>query len=196
MKSIRLLIADDLEVVRAGLQGRLASQPDLKVVAEAADGVEAVELAAQIQPDVILMDLRMPHMNGVEAISRIRAEQPDAHILVLTTYDTDSDILPAVEAGATGYLLKDAPRADLFKAIRAAAQGEAVLTPSVAARLMGHMRPSTEETLSEREIAHKLHISEATVKSHLVHVFGKLGISDRTVVVTIGLERGIIRLDL
>ncbi|MBN1428604.1 MAG: response regulator transcription factor [Anaerolineae bacterium] len=209
MNRIRLLIVDDHEVVRAGLQGMLASRPDLDVIGEATDGLEAVELARTLHPDVILMDLRMPRMNGVEAIEHIRAEQPEAHILVLTTYDTDADILPAVEAGATGYLLKDTPRDDLFKAIRAAARGEAVLTPSIAARLMGHMRAPAQESLSEREIevlmlvargasnreiAQTLHISEATVKSHLVHIFGKLGVSDRTAAVTTGLERGIIRL--
>lgn len=210
MERIRLMVVDDHEVVRAGLQGMLASQLDLEVIGEAVDGLEAVDLATRLQPDVILMDLRMPRLDGVEAIRHIRTQQPEARILVLTTYDTDADILPAIEAGATGYLLKDTPRDELFRAIRAAARGEAVLAPVVAARLMGRMRAPAEEALSEREIevlllvargasnreiAHALHISEATVKSHLIHIFGKLGVSDRTAAVTTGLERGIIRLD-
>ncbi len=210
MERIRLLIVDDHEVVRAGLQGMLASQPDFEVAGEAADGIEAVEMVERVRPEVILMDLRMPRMNGVEAIRRIRARWPEVHILVLTTYDTDADILPAIEAGATGYLLKDIPRDELFRAVRAASRGESVLAPPVAARLMGRMRAPAEESLSEREIevltlvargasnreiAHALHISEATVKSHLIHIFGKLGVSDRTAAVTTGLERGIIRLE-
>jgi len=210
MERIRLLIVDDHEVVRAGLQGMLASQPDFEVVGEAADGIEAVEMVERVKPEVILMDLRMPRMNGVEATRRIRARWPEVHILILTTYDTDADILPAIEAGATGYLLKDIPRDELFRAVRAASRGESVLAPPVAARLMGRMRAPAEEALSEREIevltlvargasnreiAHALHISEATVKSHLIHIFGKLGVSDRTAAVTTGLERGIIRLE-
>jgi DNA-binding NarL/FixJ family response regulator len=210
MDRIRLVIVDDHEVVRAGLQGMLASQPDFEVMGEAADGNEAVEMAVRLKPDVILMDLRMPRLSGVEAIRQIRSRWPEAHILVLTTYDTDADILPAIEAGATGYLLKDIPREELFRAVRAASRGESVLAPPVAARLMGRMRAPAEEALSEREIevltlvargasnreiAHALHISEATVKSHLIHIFGKLGVSDRTAAVTTGLERGIIRLD-
>jgi DNA-binding NarL/FixJ family response regulator len=145
----------------------------------------------------------------VAAIAQIKAQQPETKILVLTTYDTDSDILRAVEAGATGYLLKDAPREDLFRAIRAAAQGEAVLAPTVAARLMGRVRAPAEEALSAREIevlslvaegasnrevARQLHISEATVKTHLIHIYGKLGVTDRTAAVTTALKRGILSL--
>jgi DNA-binding NarL/FixJ family response regulator len=206
---IRLLIADDHPVVRDGLRGMLAGQPDLQVVGEAADGAVAVALAAELAPDVILMDLRMPVLDGVAAIRQIRARQPGAHILVLTTYDTDADILPAIEAGATGYLLKDAPRDELFRAIRATARGETVLAPAVAARLLGKMRAPAEEKLSARElevlglvargasnveIARALHISEATVKSHLLHIFGKLGVADRTAAVTVAVQRGILRL--
>ncbi|MCX6032526.1 MAG: response regulator transcription factor [Chloroflexi bacterium] len=206
---IRLMIADDHPVVRDGLRAMLASQPDFQVAGEAADGAVAVTLAAELRPDVILMDLRMPVLDGVTAIRQIRARQPAARILVLTTYDTDADILPAIEAGATGYLLKDTPRDELFRAIRATAAGESVLAPAVAARLMGKMRAPAEERLSARElevlglvangasngdIAQALHISEATVKSHLLHVFGKLGVADRTAAVTVALQRGVLRL--
>jgi DNA-binding NarL/FixJ family response regulator len=206
---IRILIADDHPVVRDGLAGMLAGQTDFQVVGEAADGAIAVELAAALSPDVILMDLRMPVLDGVAAIRQIRARQPSIHILVLTTYDTDADILPAIEAGATGYLLKDTPREDLFRAIRATAAGQAALAPAVAARLLGKMRAPAEEKLSARElevlglvaegasngeIAQALHISEATVKSHLLHIFAKLGVADRTAAVTVALQRGVLRL--
>lgn len=210
MERIRLIIADDHPVVRTGLQGMLAGQSDLEVVGEASTGAEAVALSTQLGPDVILMDLRMPEMDGVAAIAEIKARQPETQILVLTTYDTDADILRAIEAGATGYVLKDAPREELFRAIRAAARGEAVLAPVVAARLMGQMRASAEEALSLREIevlslvarggsnkeiGRQLHISEATVKSHLVHIYTKLGVADRTAAVTTALQRGILRLE-
>lgn len=209
MERIRLILADDHPVVRTGLQGMLGGQTDLEVVGEATTGVEAVQLVERLQPDVVLMDLRMPEMDGVTAISRIKALQPGVHVLVLTTYDTDADILPAIEAGATGYLLKDAPREELFRAIRAAARGESVLAPGVAARLMDRMRAPAEEALTAREIevlslvaqgrsnkgiAHQLQISEATVKTHLVHIYGKLGVADRTAAVTTALQRGILRL--
>jgi DNA-binding NarL/FixJ family response regulator len=206
---IRLMIVDDHPVVRDGLRAMLASQPDFQVAGEAADGAVAVKLAAEWSPDVILMDLRMPALDGVTAIRQIRTRQPSARILVLTTYDTDADILPAIEAGATGYLLKDAPRDELFRAIRATAAGKAVLAPAVAARLMVKMRAPAEEKLSARElevlglvaggasnsgIAQALHISQATVKSHLLHIFGKLGVADRTAAVTVALQRGVLRL--
>ncbi|MEJ2733670.1 MAG: response regulator transcription factor [Anaerolineae bacterium] len=209
MERIRLIIADDHPVVRTGLQGMFAGQPDLEVAGEATTGIEAVDLVEKLRPDVVLMDLRMPKMDGVTAISEIKALRPEVHVLVLTTYDTDADILPAIEAGATGYLLKDAPREDLFRAIRAAARGEAVLAPGVAARLMDRMRAPAEEALTAREIevlslvaqggsnrgiAHQLHISEATVKTHLVHIYDKLGVADRTAAVTTALQRGILRL--
>jgi DNA-binding NarL/FixJ family response regulator len=207
---IRLLIVDDHPVVRAGIVGMVASQEDFEIIAEAGDGAEAITLAAAHQPDVVLMDLRMPGMDGVEAIEVLQREQPAVRVLVLTTYDTDADILRAVEAGATGYLLKDTPRETLFDAIRSAARGESVLAPTVAARLMGRMRAPAGEALSTREIevlnlvaggasnktvAVTLHISVATVKSHLIHIYEKLGVSDRTSAVTTALERGIIRLD-
>lgn len=210
MAHIRLIIADDHPVVRADLQGMLSGQPDLELVGEASTGEEAVHLTAQLRPDVVLMDLRMPGIDGVTATGQIQTQFPQTHVLVLTTYDTDADILRAVEAGATGYLLKDAPRETLYRAIRAAARGESILSPVVATRLLGQMRAPAEEALSVREIevlscvargasnkeiARQLHISEATVKTHLIHIFGKLGVSDRTEAVTTALQRGILRLE-
>jgi DNA-binding NarL/FixJ family response regulator len=205
----RILIADDHPIVRDGLRGILTRQPDFEVVGEASNGVEAVTLTDQLHPDIVLMDLNMPELDGVSAIARIKAEHPDTRILVLTTYDSDADILPALESGATGYLLKDTPREELFEAIRAASQGRPQLAPTVAARLMDRMRGPVEEALSSREIdvlklvargvnnkeiANRLYITEATVKSHLVHIYGKLGVADRTAAVTKALERGILRL--
>jgi DNA-binding NarL/FixJ family response regulator len=210
MDKIRILIIDDHPVVREGLAGMLAGQPDFTVVGEAKDGAEAVAMDARIQPDVLLMDLRMPGMDGVAAIEAIREKRPSANILVLTTYDSDADIVRAIEAGATGYLLKDTPREELFRAIRAAAQGESVLAPTVAARLMTRMRAPAQENLSareievlqlvykgasNREIGKALHISTATVKTHLIHIYGKLGVDDRTAAVTAALEQGILRLE-
>ena len=207
---IRLLVADDHPVVRDGLKGMLASQPDLEVAGEAANGSEAVELAGRLRPDVVLMDLRMPVMDGVEAIGRILDRWPETRVLVLTTYDTDADILRAVEAGATSYILKDAPREELFRAISATARGEPYLAPSVATRLMSRVRAPAEDTMSAREvevlslvakgasnkeIAQHLRLSEATIKSHLLHLFAKLGASDRTQAVTLAVRKGIIRLE-
>lgn len=207
---IRLLLVDDHPVVREGLRGMLSGQPDFVVVGEAGDGSEGVALAAQLQPHVVLMDLRMPGLDGVGAIRAIVEQGLSCHVLVLTTYDSDADIVRAIEAGATGYLLKDAPRQELFRAVRAAAAGESALAPAVASRLLGRMRAPAEEQLTEREVevlqlvakgnsnrlvGRALHISEATVKTHLVHIYGKLGVSDRTAAVTVALERGILRLD-
>jgi DNA-binding NarL/FixJ family response regulator len=206
---ITILIADDHPVVRDGLRGMLGGQPDLAVVAEAANGDEAVVQTARHRPEVILMDLRMPRMDGVQAISEIRSSQPDAKVLVLTTYDADRDIARAVEAGAIGVLLKDAPREELFSAVRAAARGESVLAGAVASRLMHQLRTPLVDTPSEREIevltlvargltnraiGRQLAISEATVKTHLVHLFSKLDVTDRTAAVTVAVERGLIRL--
>ncbi len=210
MENVKLLIADDHPVVRSGLRGMLEGQPDFAVVGEAENGVEAVALAGRLLPDVVLMDLRMPQMDGVAATSRIKAEHPGVNVLVLTTYESDADILKAVEAGATGYLLKDTPREGLYGAIRAAAEGRPLLASAIAARLMDRVRRPAEETPSAREIeileldakgksnkeiAKELWIGETTVKTHLLHVFAKLGVADRTAAVTAALKRGIIRLE-
>ena len=204
-QAITILLADDHPVVREGLRGMLAAEPGIDVIAEAASGDEAVTVSAAVNPDVILMDLRMPSGDGVSAITRIRADRPAARIIVLTTYDTDADILPAVEAGATGSLLKDTPRADLVRAIRAAARGETVLAPAVAGRLMTRMRGPAPDALSaaqtqvlalvslgmtNAEIGRELFISEATVKTHLLRACGKLGVSGRTAAVTKAIEIG------
>ena len=210
MVTIRAIVVDDHPVVRAGLQGMLAGQPDLELVGEASTGEEGVRLAEQQRPDVVLMDLRLPGMDGVTATAEIVARCPGTQVLVLTTYDTDADILRAVQAGATGYLLKDTPRETLYDAMRAAARGETVLAPTVATRLVGQVRGPAQEALSAREIevlscvargasnketARQLHISESTVKTHLIHIFGKLGVSDRMEAVTTALQRGILRLE-
>jgi DNA-binding NarL/FixJ family response regulator len=209
MGPIRLLIADDHPVVRDGLRAMLATQPDMELVGEAATGTEAVTQARALRPDVVLMDLQMPGLDGPGAIATLREQAPEVRVLVLTTYGTDADITRAVDAGATGYLLKDAPREQLFAAIRSAARGESVLSPSVATRVLGRMRAPAEEALSPREleilqavarglsnkdIGRQLYVSEATVKTHLLRVFSKLRVDDRTAAVTVALERGIIRL--
>ena len=205
--AIRILIVDDHPVVRDGLRGMFANEDDFEVVGEAENGRDAVNRALAFQPDVILMDLRMPEMDGVSAIRLLADKAVEARVLVLTTYDTDSDVLPAIEAGATGFLLKDAPRDELFRAVRAAAGGEAVLSPSVAARLIDQVRQPNKETVTERElevlrlvasgstnreVAERLFISEATVKTHLLHIYGKLGVNDRAAAVGEAFERGLL----
>ncbi|WP_298328407.1 response regulator transcription factor [Haloactinopolyspora sp.] len=207
MTTLRLLLVDDHPVVRTGLAGMLAAEDDIEVVGEAGDGDEAVTVAGRLRPDVVLMDLRMPRVDGAEATKLILEADPNAKILVLTTYDTDTDIVRAVEAGAAGYLLKDTPRAELAEAIRAAHRGETVLAPPVAARLVRKLRapaspqltPREREVLaavatgrSNAEIAAALHIGEATVKTHLLRVFAKLGVDDRTAAVTTAYARGIL----
>lgn len=204
---VTLLIVDDHPVVRDGLRGIFSGDDRFEVLGEAANGAEAITLAEAHKPDVVLMDLRMPEVDGVTAIAELARRKVPSRILVLTTYDTDSDVLPAIEAGATGYLLKDAPRDELFRAVEAAARGQAVLSPAVATRLMGQMRAPATEALSQRELevlgliargstnkeaAAALFISEATVKTHLLHVYAKLGVNDRAAAVAVAFERGLL----
>jgi DNA-binding NarL/FixJ family response regulator len=201
---IQLLIVDDHPVVRGGQRGMFAGDPDFEVIGEAGNGAEAVERAEALRADVVLMDLRMPEMGGVEAIRRLRERAPTVRVLVLTPYDTDDDVLPAIEAGAIGYLLKDAPREELMRAVRAAFQGDAVLSPSVARRLLGQVRQPALEALSDRELdvlrliaggasnreaAAQLFISESTVKTHLLHIYEKLGVRDRAAAVSEAYKR-------
>ncbi|MEW1552057.1 response regulator transcription factor [Streptomyces tsukubensis] len=210
MNDITLLLVDDHPVVRDGLRGIFAAAPGFTVLGESSSGVEAVDMTFRLDPDVVLMDLRMPGGNGVDAIAELTRRGARSRVLVLTTFDTDTDTLPAIEAGATGYLLKDAPRDELLAAVRAAADGRAVLSPAVASRLLSAVRgPAVpadgtlsgreREVLSlvargtsNREIAAKLFISEATVKTHLTHIYGKLGVKDRAAAVAAGYDRGIL----
>ncbi len=205
--TVRVLIVDDHPVVRFGLRGLLEAEPDFEVVGEAGDGQQAVDQARVLRPDVVLMDLRMPLLDGASATATLAAELPDLRVLVLTTYDTDGDILRAVEAGACGYLLKDAPRGVLADAVRAAVRGETVLAPPIAARLMNRLRSPAPDALTAREvevlravargrtnaqIGRELSIGEATVKTHLLHAFAKLDVADRTHAVTVARERGLL----
>ena len=205
---IRLLIVDDHPVVRDGLSSMFARDPEFTVVGEAADGAEAVRMAETLAPDVILMDLRMSGMDGVTAIGELTRRAIPSRVLVLTTYDTDSHVLPAIEAGATGYLLKDAPRDELLRAVRSAARGEVALSPSVAARLMSRLRtappigPLSQRELevlqlvaaghTNREAAARLFITEATVKTHLLNIYAKLGVNDRAAAVAEAYNRGLL----
>jgi DNA-binding NarL/FixJ family response regulator len=204
---IRVVVVDDHPVVRGGLVGWLDAQEDLSVVGEAGDGLAALATVAETTPDVVLMDLRMPRMDGATATEKLAASHPGVRVLVLTTYDTDADIVRAVEAGATGYLLKDVPLPQLADAVRAAARGETVLAPPVAARLVSRMRAPTPEAptarelevlrgvargLTNAEIGRELFIGEATVKTHLLRVFAKLGVDDRTRAVMVAVERGLL----
>ena len=211
---IKLLIADDHPVVREGLISMISREPDFKVVAEASNGLEAVNKAAQFKPDVILMDLRMPELDGVEAIRQIAEADPDAKFIILTTFSDDEYIFKGIEVGARAYLLKDAPREELFKAIRAVYQGESLIQPVVASKVLSRFaemsrQSQSPEVLTERElevltliakgsankeIAAELHISNSTVKTHIASIFQKLGTNDRTEAVTIALKKGIIKL--
>lgn len=204
---MRVVIADDHPVVRMGLRSLLDGDHNIEIVAEATNGEEAVAAAALHQPDVILMDLRMPILDGVGATKQIRADSPNVKVLIITTYESDADILRAIEAGAAGYLLKDTPELELLAAIRAAARGETVLAPAVAARIMKRVQAPPQTSLSPREIevlkcvangmtnaetGSALFIGEATVKTHLLRIFVKLGVDDRTAAVTVAMQQGIL----
>ncbi len=206
---VRALIADDHPVVRSGIKGMLEPDPGLVVVGEAASGSEAVALALREHPDVVLMDLQMPDLDGASATAQIKALRPETQVLVLTTYGTDADIVRAIDAGAVGYLLKDLPHEEITRAVHAAARGETTLAPAIAQRLMQRVRSPGSDPLSAREIevlqlaarglsnseiARELFVSATTAKAHLVHIYSKLGVNDRTAAVTTALERGIIRL--
>lgn len=205
---IRVVIADDHPVVRAGLRALLSTAEDVEVVGEAETPGAAVELADSLVPDLVLMDLQFgQELSGADATRRIRALGAPPYVLVLTNYDSDGDILGAVEAGASGYLLKDAPPQELLAGVRAAAAGESALAPAVASRLMARMRAPrvslsareievlalVAEGASNGEIAGRLHITDATVKSHLVHVYSKLGVTSRTAAVSAARALGILR---
>lgn len=206
---IRVVIADDHPIVREGLAAMIGAQPDLEVVGEAANGRVALELVLASAPDVVLTDLRMPVLDGVALTAAVRRDAPEVRVLVLTTYDSDADIVRAVEAGATGYVLKDTPSAMLFDAVRATARGETVLAPSVASKLVTRMRAAPAEALTPRElqvltevatgrsnaeIGQVLSIGEATVKTHLLRVFAKLAVDDRTAAVTVAMQRGLLQI--
>ncbi|MEU3271184.1 response regulator transcription factor [Saccharomonospora sp. NPDC006951] len=206
---ISLLIVDDHPVVRDGLRGMFSDDPRFEVVGEAGDGEEAIAAGVALRPDVVLMDLRMPKLDGVAAIKELASRGVAARVLVLTTYDTDSDVLRAIEAGATGYVLKEMPREELFVAVEAAAQGKATLSPTVATRLMGQMRQPAAAPLSKREtevleliaagstnreVAKHLFISESTVKTYLLQVYSKLGVNDRAAAVATAYARGYLTL--
>ena len=204
--TLRILVADDHPIVRGGIVALLDTADDIEVVGQAATGLEAVSLALSLVPDVVLMDLRMPELDGDEATARILAANPAIRVVVLTTYETDASILRAIEAGASGYLLKAAPPEELLAGIRSVARGEVALAPSIAALLVARTKtPAVTLTARETEvlalvaqgqsnpmIAASLHLGEATVKTHLLHVFEKLGVSDRTRAVTRAMELGLL----
>ena len=205
--TVRVILADDHPVVRGGLAALLGTAAGIEVLAEAADGQEAVAAVATHAPDVVLMDLRMPVLDGAGATALIRDRHPLTKVLILTTYDGDADIVRAVESGAVGYLLKDSPGGVIIDAVFAAARGETVLAPPVAARLVSRLREPGRPQLTAREVevlrcvsqglsnpdvAARLHIAEATVKTHLLRVFNKLDVDDRTRAVVVALERGLL----
>lgn len=204
---IRVLVADDHPIVRGGIVALLESADDLSVVGEASTGLQAVELALEHEPDIVLMDLQMPALSGAEATARILEQRPGIRVIVLTTYESDSAILQAIEAGASGYLLKAAPAGEILAGIRSVAAGDVALAPSIAAMLVNRVKTPAGPTLSAREtevlalvaqgksnpaIAQALFVSEATVKTHLLHVFEKLNVSDRTRAVTKAMELGLL----
>jgi DNA-binding NarL/FixJ family response regulator len=203
---IRVLVADDHPIVRSGIVGLLTAAPDIEVVGEAADGRAAVDAAIELEPDIVLMDLRMPRLDGDAATALILAARPGIRVVVLTTYESDASILTAIEAGASGYLLKAAPEQEILAGIRSVARGEVALAPSIAAMLVNRVK-TPAVTLSPREtevlglvaqglsnpaIARRLFLGEATVKTHLLHAFEKLDVGDRTRAVTKAMELGLL----
>jgi DNA-binding NarL/FixJ family response regulator len=212
---IKILIADDHPVVREGLISMIKREPDFRVIGEAINGIEAVNKTKELKPDIVLMDLRMPELDGVEAIRQISASVPATKFIILTTYSDDEFIFKGIEVGARAYLLKDAPREDLFKAIRAVYQGESLIQPVVASKILDRFAELSKqaqvpaEVLSEREIevlmlmakgdankeiAAKLHITDSTVKTHISSIFQKLGAKDRTEAVMQAVKKGIIKI--
>ena len=204
---IRILVVDDHPIVRSGLTSVLSTQADFDVVGEASNGEEAITAASRLEPDLVLMDLRMPAKNGVDASAAILAERPSTRVVVLTTYASDGEVLRAIEAGAVGYLLKDVPHDELFRALRAVARGERYLAPVVTERLLARWQQPARVSLTEREldvlrcvargdgnkqIASALGITEPTVKAHLVHIFDKLGVENRTAAARVAREQRII----
>lgn len=210
MARIRVLVVDDHPIVRSGIASVLASQPDFEIVGEAGNGADAVEVSKRVAPDLVLMDLRMPVQNGVDATAGILAERPSTRVVILTTYASDGEVLRAIEAGAVGYLLKDVPHEELFRALRAVARGERYLAPVVTERLMARWQQPSRLTLTDREldvlrcvargdgnkqIAAALGIAEPTVKAHLVHIFEKLGVENRTAAARVAREHGLIAVE-
>jgi DNA-binding NarL/FixJ family response regulator len=215
VEQIKILVVDDHEVVRDGIVGNLVRQPDFAIVGQASNGLEAVQRAVELSPDIVLMDLRMPELDGVEAMIRIKQDHPEIKFIVFTTYSDDEYLFAAIKAGAKGYLLKDAPRDELFKAIRAVSQGESLIQPVFTTKVLDKLaselsRKSTGvDALSDREIevldlmakgvsnkdiADQLSITQSTVKTHVTSIFQKLNVTTRTEAVTTALKRGIIQL--
>ncbi|MFE6996538.1 response regulator [Microbacterium sp. NPDC057659] len=207
MSALTLLVVDDHPIVRDGIVGMVSAAEDIEVVGEASDGAEAVSLAQVLDPDVVLMDLRMPRMDGVAALREFSRLGIRSRVVVLTTFDADADVLPAIAAGAAGYLLKDAQPAELLDAIRGAAAGKTVLASAVASRLVGRVRAPEATLLTPRELeilglvadgatnraaGERLHLSEATVKTHLLSIYAKLGVGDRAAAVAEGFRRGLL----
>ena len=205
--AIRVLVADDHAVVRAGIVALLSAEPGIEVVGEAVDGEQAVELALALRPHLVVMDVRMPRLTGDAATARIRQQADEVRVLVLTTYESDASILSAIEAGASGYLLKAAPADELIAGVRSIAAGEVALTPAIAAQLVARVREPAPAVLTPREtevlrlvaaglsnraIGERLFVGEATVKTHLLRAFEKLGVNDRTRAVTLAMERGLL----